>query len=290
MNHHDFDRALNAENETDPVIAAVLWLRDWLRDHFPKPGTLPLTCTLAALSLVATVMLVALIDLPAQHYPREIDSRPVPVILLLAWPAVWVPALAATPIPRLRTVAAAVFASTTLASLVVGPVLAGSLSHLELVAAFALVALNGAGALATLNPRMLTWVLSICTLVLLAWGSSVVSIVLAHTAGGYGALWAVIYWEGTILVVLALGMLALWSAGRFWVSLGYLVASPVVNFLWVVAQLGMARLAPWLVIPLALLLNGAYIYLAWRFLLARVDNGPRTGTTDPALPPVTFPG
>ena len=129
--------------------------------------------------------------------------------------------------------------------------------------------LNGATALATLNLRMLTWVLTICTLVLLAWGSFVASIIFAYTTEGYGALGAFIYWEGTMVVILVLGMLALWTAQRFWESLGYLLASPVVNFLWIVAQFGMARLAPWLVIPLPLLLNGAYAYLAWRLLLRK---------------------
>ena len=110
------------------------------------------------------------------------------------------------------------------------------------------------------------WTLTVSTLLILAIGSLYASACAA--AGDWAVLFGWVAWLLTISLVAVLGTMALWTVGRFLESIGYVVGSLVLNFAWFWAQYGLSTVAPVLVIPLALALNCAYVYLAWRFVLS----------------------
>lgn len=164
----------------------------------------------------------------------------------------------------LVSVIAAVVAASPAAVLVLVFVGGIDVRDPEPIAMSILLAFTGLAFLAAINVRIVTWVLSIAMLLTLGLGSFFTSVYLAYQAplGGYLA------WYFTTFPVAVLGMLALITTGRVLEAIGYLVVSVVVNWFYFGAQLGLSTLAPVLVIPPALALNGAYIYLAWRLLLS----------------------
>jgi hypothetical protein len=114
---------------------------------------------------------------------------------------------------------------------------------------------------------ILKWIFTLVALLILGLGTLYSGLLIA-TWEWIAPVLGYYIWLGTMVIVAALGTLAFICAGRFLQSVIYLVASLIVNYLYVLAQFGFASLEPLLMIPPALLLNGAYLYGAWRLILS----------------------
>ncbi|HEV8575299.1 MAG TPA: hypothetical protein VGR43_11400 [Dehalococcoidia bacterium] len=117
---------------------------------------------------------------------------------------------------------------------------------------------------------ILTWSLTLLMLQVVGLGLLFTSA--SYASGGYAALFGFYVWMLTGALVALLGTLALVSRGRFVGSVVYLVFSPVASFGFMLGHFGMSTISPLLVIPPALVLNCAYFYVAWRYMLSpRLD-------------------
>jgi hypothetical protein len=114
---------------------------------------------------------------------------------------------------------------------------------------------------------IVTWTFTLATLLILAIGTLYSGVLIASWYY-LGPVIGFYIWLITMGLVAALGTLAFICGGRFLMSVVYIIASLVVNFCYLFAQFGLASLAPVLMIPPAVLLNGAHAYVLWRFVLS----------------------
>lgn len=116
---------------------------------------------------------------------------------------------------------------------------------------------------------ILAWSLTLLMLQALGIGLTFTS--LCYAAGGYGYLFGWYGWLITGAAVALLGTLAILCMGRFAASAAYLVCSFITSVAFMVPHIGLSTITPMLVIPPAVVLNGAYFYVAWRFLSPQVQ-------------------
>jgi hypothetical protein len=189
-----------SEPEDDPLIEAARWLRSCT-----KPGTMPFAIVMFLVALGGSATLVVLVNRLSFGQQDPHDTAPVLLVIL---PAVWGPAFAALGARPLSAILTVPLAIESGLCLLATPVLFGSPAlgtHFPLIVLLALLGVNATAALAAVNLRVLTWILTVCTLALLAWATFVVSVLFALSGGGYVAFFAFFYRQGAIVVVLAGG-------------------------------------------------------------------------------------
>jgi hypothetical protein len=116
---------------------------------------------------------------------------------------------------------------------------------------------------------ILAWSLTLLMLQALGIGLTLTS--LFYAAGGWGYFFGGYGWLITGAAVAISGTLALVCMGRYAAAAAYLVCSPITSIAFMVPHIGLSTITPMLVIPPAVLLNGAYFYVAWRFLSPQVE-------------------